>query len=58
MTDLKLRFIKTINVFILGNIFFFIGVYVSKLYKKISKKSTIMKKQRLKILYNFLWKLV
>ena len=34
MTDLKLRFIKTINVFFLGNIFFFIGVYVSKLYKK------------------------
>ena len=34
MTDLKLRLVKTVNVFILGNIFFFIGVYVSKLYKK------------------------
>tara|TARA_B100000242_G_C43050768_1_gene490929 strand:+ start:254 stop:637 length:384 start_codon:yes stop_codon:yes gene_type:complete len=34
MIDLKLRLVKTVNVFILGNIFFFIGVYVSKLYKK------------------------
>lgn len=47
MNDLKLRFIKTINVFILGNIFFFTGVYVSKIYKKYLIKQYDDKKSKL-----------
>lgn len=47
MTDLKLGLIKTINVFFLGNIFFYIGVYISKLYKKYLMKNYDKKKTKI-----------
>ena len=47
MIDLKLRFIKTVNVYLLGNIFFFIGLYISKLYKKYLIKQYDKKKTKL-----------